>query len=75
VTVEGRIERMRARPTSGFPSLVVTITDGTAVARVQWTGRRELGGITLGRRIAVRGVGRMVGNTLEFTNPEYELRP
>lgn len=75
VVIEGRIEQMRARPTTGFPSLVITVADSTGSARVQWTGRRTLGGVKLGRRIAVHGVARMVGGKLEFTNPVYELLP
>jgi hypothetical protein len=40
-----------------------------------WTGRREIGGITLGRKIAISGVPVLRGDHLEFTNPDYTLLP
>ena len=66
---------MRARPTSGQPSLAVTITDPTGTVTAVWTGRRAIGGITLGRRLQVEGVATLVGTQLEFTNPVYTLLP
>lgn len=75
ITILGRVEQMRAQPRTGLPFLVITVADDTGTVRVQWTGRRALGGVTLGRRIAVHGVARRVGDRLEFTNPAYELLP
>ena len=49
-------------------SLVRTVT-------AVWTGRREIGGVTLGRKIAIEGVPVMHGDHLEFTNPHYTLLP
>jgi RecG-like helicase len=73
--VEGQVIRMRARPTSGQPSLVVIINDGSGSATTVWTGRRSIGGITLGRKLVIEGVARCIGDQLEFTNPEYTLLP
>lgn len=75
VVVLGQVTHMRARPTDGIPSLAVTISDGTGSVTAVWTGRRAIGGIALGRRLALEGVGRPVGDRLEFTNPSYELLP
>lgn len=75
VRVAGQVMRIRTRPISGNPSLAITFTDDTGSAIAVWTGRRSIGGITLGRRLVIEGVGRQVGDRLEFTNPEYELRP
>ena len=83
VRTVGQVVRMRARPTSGEPSLAVTLSDGAASITVVWTGRRAIGGITLGRRLLVEGVCRPVGATgsasagapLEMTNPSYTLLP
>lgn len=75
VVVRGQVIRMRARPTSGEPSLAVTISDETASLVVVWTGRSSIGGITLGRRLEVVGVARRVGTSLEMTNPSYTLLP
>jgi RecG-like helicase len=75
IVIEGQVVRMRARPTSGQPSLAVTISDETGSATAVWTGRRAIGGITLGRRLRVEGVATHVGSQLEFTNPSYTLLP
>lgn len=73
--IEGQVMRMRSRPTNRQPALAVTISDETGSATAVWTGRRELGGVTLGRRMAIEGVAVRVGDRLEFTNPAYTLLP
>lgn len=73
VTISGTVVRMTARPTSGQPALLVLISDDTGTVVAVWTGRREIGGITLGRRIAISGVSVLHGDHLEFTNPHYTL--
>jgi RecG-like helicase len=75
IVIEGQVVRMRARPTSGQPSLAVTISDETGSATAVWTGRRAIGGVTLGRRLRIEGVASVVGAHLEFTNPAYTLLP
>ena len=75
VCVKGKVVRMTARPTSGQPALAVSISDETATVTAVWTGRREIGGITLGRKIAISGVPVLRGDHLEFTNPDYTLLP
>jgi RecG-like helicase len=75
VCVSGKVTRMTARPTAGQPALAISISDDTGTVTAVWTGRREIGGITLGRRIAISGVPVMHGDHLEFTNPGYTLLP
>lgn len=75
VCVVGKVTRMTARPTSGQPALAVNISDDTGTVIAVWTGRREIGGVTLGRRLAINGVPVMHGERLEFTNPDYTLLP
>jgi hypothetical protein len=75
VCVCGKVTRMTARPTSGQPALAISVADDTGTVTAVWTGRREIGGITLGRRIAINGVPVMRGDHLEFTNPGYTLLP
>ena len=75
VCVCGKVVRMTARPTAGQPALAVSISDETGTVTAVWTGRRAIGGITLGRRIAIDGVPVMHGDHLEFTNPGYTLLP
>jgi hypothetical protein len=71
--VNGKVTRMTARPTTGQPALAVNISDDTGTVTAVWTGRREIGGITLGRRVAITGVPVQRGDRLEFTNPGYTL--
>jgi hypothetical protein len=73
VCVCGTVTRMTARPTAGQPALAISISDDTGTVTAVWTGRREIGGITLGRKIAINGVPVMHGDHLEFTNPGYTL--
>lgn len=73
IAVLGQVVRMKARPTSGLPSLAVTISDDTGSITAVWTGRRAIGGITLGRRLVIEGVAAPVGDRLEMTNPVYTL--
>jgi hypothetical protein len=73
VCVSGKVIRMTARPTSGQPALAISIADETGTVTAVWTGRREIGGITLGRKIAIDGVPVLHGDHLEFTNPGYTL--
>lgn len=75
VTVAGKVTRMTARPTSGQPALAVMISDDTGTVTAVWTGRRAIGGITLGRRVAIEGVALTHAGHLEFTNPRYTLLP
>lgn len=75
VRVVGQVSRMRARPTTGVPALAVTISDDTGSVVAVWTGRREIGGITLGRRLLIEGVAVRRAGRLEFTNPAYTLLP
>lgn len=73
VRVCGQITRMRTRPTSGLPSLAVSVSDDTGTATAVWTGRRSIGGISLGRTVVIEGVAVQRGDHLEFTNPAYTL--
>ena len=75
VCVCGKITRMTARPTAGQPALAILVTDDTGTVTALWTGRREIGGITLGRRVAITGMPVLRGEQLEFTNPAYTLLP
>lgn len=73
--VAGQVTLMRARPSTGLPSLSVTISDGTGSVEAVWSGRRALGGVHLGRRMVVEGVAVREGRHLVFRNPAYTLLP
>ncbi len=55
--------------------MAVTISDDSGSVTAVWTGRRSIGGITLGRRLIIEGVASRVGDRLEFSNPVYTLLP
>jgi hypothetical protein len=73
IRIRGQITRMRARPTSGLPALAVSVADGTGTVTAVWTGRRTIGGVSLGRTVVIEGVAVQRGDHLEFTNPAYTL--
>jgi RecG-like helicase len=75
VCVAGKVTRMTARPTAGQPALCVAISDDSGTITAVWTGRRAIGGVTLGRRVLIDGVSVRRGTQLEFTNPRYTLLP
>jgi RecG-like helicase len=73
VTVLGTVRSMTLRPRAGAPTLEVELYDGTAVVTLVWLGRREIAGISPGRRL--RATGRIAtndGRRMIF-NPRYEL--
>jgi hypothetical protein len=73
VRLAGEIQGLQIVPHGGIPSLEITITDGTGKAAAVFTGRRRIGGIDLGRRILVAGVGRIDHGRLVIVNPAYTL--
>jgi DNA/RNA endonuclease YhcR with UshA esterase domain len=75
VRVKGQVVRMQQRPTSGLPSLVVTIEDNTGRATAVWSGRRAIGGIGLGRTLVIEGVPVAGTDGPTFFNPAYTLLP
>ena len=72
-TVMGQITSIRTQPSRGLPNLVMKVTDETGSATVTWSGRRSIGGITLGRKILISGVAMRNGGIVTFVNPEYQL--
>ena len=73
--IVGQVVRMRSRPTANLPALAISIDDGTGRATAVWSGRRSIGGISLGRWVAIEGSPISVGQRVEFLNPAYTLLP
>jgi hypothetical protein len=73
VTVCGQVVRIKTRPAAGLPSLVVSIADDSGTATAVWSGRRDIGGVSLGRRIILEGVGAPTAGGPVFMNPAYTL--
>jgi RecG-like helicase len=77
-SVVGEISSVRIVPHNGQPWLVASISDGTGYIEVMWTGRREIAGVTPGKRLVVSGrfaPARPGGKTMKLMNPAYELLP
>jgi hypothetical protein len=73
VTVIGEVSRVMVRPTSGHPAFAIAVKDATGSVTAVWTGRRSIGGVCLGRTLAISGVACVRGDHLEFNNPSYTL--
>jgi hypothetical protein len=74
VDVAGEVTGMRVVPHAGSPWLEVTISDGSGAARLLFTGRRRIPGVTPGRAVRVAGVAREEHGQLTFMNPSYDLQ-
>lgn len=75
VVVGAQVMSIRIVPAGGRPVLEVKIADDSGRALVRWTGRRSIGGISLGRRLLVEGVATSGPDGLVFVNPSYTLLP
>ena len=75
ITVAGEISSMRIVPRAGSPSLEATVSDGSGMLVVVWTGRRRIAGISPGRRLLLSGRGTDQGGRgrILLMNPRYEL--
>src|SRR4051794_33593681 len=75
ITVAGEISSLRLVPRAGTPSLEVTLKDGSGSLVIVWTGRRNIPGVTPGKRMVVsgRGAPQGAGGRLMLLNPRYEL--
>jgi hypothetical protein len=75
ITVAGEISSLRIVPRAGTPSLEATVNDGTGSLVVVWTGRRQIPGVTPGKRLVLsgRGTAQGAGGRLMVLNPRYEL--
>lgn len=75
ISVVGQISSLRIVPRAGSPSVEAAISDGTGCLVVVWTGRRQIAGISPGRRLVVQGRASpgTGDNRLYLYNPRYEL--
>ena len=71
--IEGTLRSMRVQPWAEIASLECVVVDDTGGILLVFLGRRKVGGVELGRRIAAEG---MVGESrgyLAMLNPDIEL--
>lgn len=74
VVVCGKVTRLRTRPAHGTPTFVITLRDDSGFVTALWTGRRAIGGITLGRSVCLEGVCTDGPDGATFMNPAYTLQ-
>ena len=74
-SVSGVIRSVTLRPREGVPALEAELYDGSGSLDLVWLGRREIAGITPGRRLKIEGLVCLVDGRRTVFNPRYELRP
>jgi len=74
-SVSGVIRSVTLRPREGVPALEAELYDGSGALDLVWLGRREIAGISPGRRLKVEGLVCLVDGRRTVFNPRYELRP
>lgn len=74
-SVSGVIRSVTLRPREGVPALEAELYDGSGSIDLVWLGRREIAGITPGRRLKIEGLVCLLDGRRTVFNPRYELRP
>ncbi|MFP5347535.1 MAG: OB-fold nucleic acid binding domain-containing protein [Actinomycetes bacterium] len=73
VCLAGSLRSVTLRPRAGVPALEAELFDGSGTVTVIWLGRREIAGISAGRRIKVEGLVAVRDGEAVMYNPKYEL--
>jgi amino acid transporter len=73
VTIEGRVQTVRVKPSSGSSTVEYVIEDGTGALSIVFVGRKEVGGIDVGTRLRAQGTAAERGGRLAILNPAYAL--
>ncbi len=71
--VDGVLVAVTYRPSGSPLGLVGRLSDGTTEVDLVWLGRREIPGITPGRRLVAEGVVHSGGLRPTIVNPAYRL--
>jgi RecG-like helicase len=73
IKIAGVIRRLTVFPTKDDEALETVVSDGTGDVVVRFTGRRAIGGLTLGTRVVVVGVLGQQHGRVQMMNPVLEL--
>jgi len=71
---EGTVRRIRIQSLAGAPTLEVQLDDETGRISALFMGRRGIGGVECGRRLAIEGTPVVGERGLTLYNPAYDLR-
>jgi hypothetical protein len=74
-SVSGVIRSVTLRPREGVPALEAELYDGSGSLDLVWLGRREISGVSPGRRLKIEGLVCLIDGRRTVFNPRYELRP
>jgi hypothetical protein len=73
--IKGKITTIRVVPWTSTPVLECTVFDETGGITLVFLGRREIGGIELGRELEAEGRVAEAHRQLVLMNPTYRLLP
>ncbi len=73
--VSGVLRSVTLRPRENVPALEAELYDGSGTVDLVWLGRREIAGISPGRRLRAEGLVCLVDGRRTVFNPRYELQP
>ncbi|MBI3429588.1 MAG: amino acid permease [Actinobacteria bacterium] len=71
--IEGRVTSITSSSSNSAPFLTVEVWDETAGVALQFFGRREISGLTVGSPIRAEGMVGEINGELTILNPFYEL--
>ena len=74
VDVTGTLRTVTLRPRGPSLTMEADLWDGTGNVTLVWLGRRDIPGISPGRRIVVHGRVARINGELTMYNPVYELK-
>jgi hypothetical protein len=75
IRVAGEVKEARVLPLPDSRALHVIVDDGTGRVEAVFSGRRRIGGLSLGRGVVLEGVGHEARGRLVLLNPAYNLLP
>ena len=70
----GTLRTVTLRPRGTSLTMEADLWDGTGNVTLVWLGRRDIPGISPGRRIVVHGRVARINGELTMYNPVYELK-
>ena len=73
VRIRGQVLGVRVRPSDTLPTFVVRLGDDSGSINLIWTGRRGIGGVSLGRFLVAEGTLVSSPDGPCIYNPEYAL--
>jgi hypothetical protein len=74
VTIEGRVQTLRVKPSAGSSMVEAVVEDATGAMSIVFVGRKTIAGLEVGTRIRAAGTAGEHRGRLAIVNPVYSLR-